>query len=378
MIPFRLGGRIVVQHSKADIPNEDLFEGTTMTFGEHLEELRGSLFRALVGLVIGFLLGLLVAKYVVQWIQAPLRNALDEHREMLAEAELQERYGKQLAPGLRDFMTDSGLVFEEAYIERDELDRLANALQQDQQGQPASETGGQKEASDGAPDEQPNGQRQLAAAPPPPSATPQMMRTRIWRRTQSDVNAMSAQEPFMIWLKAAFVTGLLIASPYIFWQLWSFVAAGLYPHEKRYVYLFLPVSLVLFWSGAAIAFFFAFTYVLRFLFGFHRALGIQSELRISEWIGFVLFLPLGFGIAFQLPLAMFFLNRIGIFTVQSYLERWRIAVVVIAIISMILTPADPISMALMATPLTLLYFLGIAMSKWMPRGRNPFTEAYEP
>ena len=110
----------------------------------------------------------------------------------------------------------------------------------------------------------------------------------------------------------------------------------------------------------------------------NRALDIQTDPRISEWLGFVLILPLGFGIAFQLPLVMFFLNRIGVFTIQAYLQKWRVAVLVIFVISMFLTPADPMSMLMMAAPLTALYFLGVAMAKWMPRGRNPFNEAYDP
>ena len=87
---------------------------------------------------------------------------------------------------------------------------------------------------------------------------------------------------------------------------------------------------------------------------------------------------MGFGIAFQLPLVMFFLNRIGLISVKAYLEKWRIAILIIFVLSMILTPADPISMLLMALPLSGLYFLGIAMAQWMPRGRSPFTEVYEP
>ena len=183
-----------------------------------------------------------------------------------------------------------------------------------------------------------------------------MVKTRIWRKARTDVQSLSAQEPFMIWVKAGFFTGMLLASPYIFWQIWSFVAAGLYPHEKRYVYMFLPISLVLFWTGAAMAFFVVFQYVLDFLFQFNRSLDIQTDPRISEWIGFVLILPLGFGIAFQLPLVMFFLNRIGIFSLKAYLEKWRIAVLVIFVISMFLTPADPMSMILMAAPLTAALF----------------------
>ncbi len=346
----------MVQPSKSDLPNEDLFAGTTMTFGEHLEELRGSLFRAVIGLVIGFLLGLLVANYVVRWIQTPLKQALTNHREILAQQELTRLYGDTVPDDLKQYMKDHRLIFEDALIEVQELKRLAavaNGTNPPDVAEAAS-----------------------SSAVPPPSQ--EMVKTRIWKPSKADVNAMSAQEPFMIWLKAAFISGLIIASPYIFWQIWAFVAAGLYPHEKRYVYLFLPISMILFWLGAAMAFFFAFKFVLAFLFSFHRALGIQSELRISEWIGFVLMLPLGFGIAFQLPLVMLFLNRIGVFSVEAYLDKWRIAVVAIAVISMLLTPADPMSMLLMAVPLTFLYFLGIGMAKWMPRGRSPFSEAYEP
>ena len=95
-------------------------------------------------------------------------------------------------------------------------------------------------------------------------------------------------------------------------------------------------------------------------------------------MGFVLFLPLGFGIAFQLPLVMLLLHRIGIISVASYLSKWRIAILIIFVLSMLLTPADPISMLLMAVPLTLLYFLGILMCVWMPSVRNPYKEGYDP
>ena len=104
------------------------------------------------------------------------------------------------------------------------------------------------------------------------------------------------------------------------------------------------------------------------------ALNISPDPRISEWLGFVLLMPIGFGIAFQLPSVMLFLNRLRIFTVDAYIKNWRIAILVIFIVSMILTPADPISMLLMALPLSALFFLGIAMCQWMPRGRNPFAE----
>lgn len=335
---------------------EDLFEGSTMTFGEHLDELRLALFRSVIALVVGFLIGLLIATFVVHWITVPLTRALAVHYESLAKERLTALYGADVPQELQDFMSREQLLFEDVYLERQVLERLTAAATADAGAAGSSQSD------------------QTSALPPPRGP---FVKARLWRRADTEVRAMSSEEPFMIWIKAAFFSGLLIASPYIFWQLWSFVAAGLYPHEKRYVHLFLPISLVLFWSGALLAFFFAFDYVLAFLFSFNRALNIQAELRISEWVGFVLFLPLGFGIAFQLPLVMFFLARVGIFSIEAYIEKWRIAILVIFIISMVLTPADPVSMLLMAFPLSGLYFLGIALAKWMPRGRSPFADAYD-
>ncbi len=200
-----------------------------------------------------------------------------------------------------------------------------------------------------------------------------------WTRSEDDprtrTSALAMHEPFMIYIKAALLTGVLISSPWVFLQLWLFVAAGLYPHERRYVHIFLPFSLGLFLAGAALAFFFVFRPVLTFLLSFNAWMGIDAEPRISEWMSFVVLLPLGFGISFQLPLVMLFLERIGVFNVKVYKEKWRIAILVIAVIAMLLTPMDPTSMILMQVPLTVLYGLGILLCIYMPKRKNPFEEA---
>jgi sec-independent protein translocase protein TatC len=207
---------------------------------------------------------------------------------------------------------------------------------------------------------------------------PDLMQLFIWHKIeggqQGTIISMSPQEAFLIYIKASLITGLVLGSPWIFWQIWSFVAAGLYPHERKYVHVFLPFSLGLFLLGASTAFFFVFEPVLSFLFNFNTMLGIEPTPRISEWLSFVLILPLGFGISFQLPLVMLFLERIGIFSVEAYIEKWRVAILVIFIISMLLTPADPTSMLLMAMPLSVLYALGVLLCRYMPSNRNPFDE----
>ena len=105
---------------------------------------------------------------------------------------------------------------------------------------------------------------------------------------QTFVNAQNAQvrtdsvdEAFMIYLKVSLVCGVLIASPYIFWEIWLFVAAGLYPHERKYVYTYLPMSLGLFLGGAALCFFAVIPIVLDFLFGFNAWLGLRPEMKIA-------------------------------------------------------------------------------------------------
>jgi sec-independent protein translocase protein TatC len=210
-------------------------------------------------------------------------------------------------------------------------------------------------------------------APKPP---PVMLPLTIYQKTEDSrlvqLTTLNPQEAFFIYIKAALVASVVLSSPWVFYQIWMFVAAGLYPHEKKYVHIFLPVSLLLFLAGASLAFFAVFRFVLDFLFWFNGQMDLNPDVRISEWLSFVLLLPIGFGISFQLPLVMFFLERIHVFSVEKYLANWRISILVIFIISMILTPADPYSMCLMAVPLCILYYFGIALCKWMPRGESPF------
>ena len=117
----------------------------------------------------------------------------------------------------------------------------------------------------------------------------------------------------MMYIKVSLVAGFIVASPWIFYQMWQFVAAGLYPHERRYVHVYLPLSIGLFLAGVFFAFYLALPLVLDFLLGFNRWLGVVPQIRLSEWVSFVILLPVMFGISFQLPLIMLFLERIGIF-----------------------------------------------------------------
>ena len=452
--------------------DESLFADSTMSFGEHIEELRGSLARALVGLAIGVGIAFFYADEAVQWIEKPLKDGLVQYYVAKATLNFQD----ELTPEQLSLITDRRMAPSEMYLEvqsvlselrtvyRDKIPQIDHQYEftptelaatmpefcaaitgkpkadsfhelvveqlSDEQRQQfvkltksakpsdaelgsatqllnqlltkseltASVTEGmvngvfpaaeQRQAieslleqakSDAALAPRINRLMLVAAfSPHLPPQRPSFLRLITWKPVESSIQTLKSEEAFMTWFKAAFVLGALLSAPWVFFQLWTFVAAGLYPHEKKYVYTYLPFSLTLFFAGAAMAFFFVFPFVLKFLFSFNLKIGTDIIPRLNDWLGFALFLPLGFGISFQLPLVMLMLERIGIVSVGVYVSKWRIAVLVIAVISMLLTPADPSSMLLMGIPLTVLYFGGIALCKWMPKRQSPHGEGYDP
>ena len=172
----------------------------------------------------------------------------------------------------------------------------------------------------------------------------------------------------MVWFKVALYAGFVLAAPWIFYQLWMFVAAGLYPHEKKYVHVFLPMSIILFIAGVCLCQFFVLPMGIRWLLEFSEWVGVRPDLRLSEWFSFALLVPLIFGLAFQLPLVMFGLERLGLFTIDTYRSKRRIAIFLIFLISgMANASPDPISMTMLALPLCLLYEFGIQLCKMWPK-----------
>ena len=130
--------------------------------------------------------------------------------------------------------------------------------------------------------------------------------------------SLGPMEPALIFCRACLVTGLVLASPWVFYQVWAFIAAGLYRHERASVYKYLPYSLGLFLAGVFLCFFVVLPLTLRFLLEFNVWLGVKPMLRLSEWMSFATILPLVFGLCFQTPLVMLFLAMIGIFTASDY------------------------------------------------------------
>jgi sec-independent protein translocase protein TatC len=341
---------------RPSLPKDDLFENSTMTFGEHLEELRGSLAKALIWLTVGMVVSLwLCADPMIRYVQTPLKAAI---KQFHADRDLARLNYDPKAPevqGLREFITNNSLTWDLVYDVPEELMKRV--------------------PSD--PEKLSNPEELAELLKSLPSADQLKPRMQL-RRQDVGLSAQKMEEPFMIWMKAGLIIGAVLASPMIFYHLWNFVGAGLHSHERRYVYMYLPISIGLFVSGVCLAFFVVLQFVISFLLTFNGQLDVDVELRLSYYTTFVLLLPLGFGVAFQLPLVMLFIERIGLITAQAYIDSWRIAILIIAVVSVVLTPADVTSMIAMMVPLVILYFLGILMCKYLPRGRGMGGNAYDP
>src|SRR5262249_44616125 len=221
-------------------------------------------------------------------------------------------------------------------------------------------------------------------APPPEKAEPALIKISL---VDTDLGRLlnmmrieslkprtdTPDEAFMIYLKVSLILGVIISSPWIFYQLWLFIAAGLYSHERKYVYTYLPMSVLLFLGGVAFCFFGVIPFVLKFLFEFNEWLGLRAEIKMASWITFALMVSVMFGVSFQLPLVMLFLEKISLVSVTLYREKRRHAILVIAFLSMVLTPSDPVSMMMMMLPLCVLYELGILLcSRSATAKKSPF------
>jgi sec-independent protein translocase protein TatC len=186
--------------------------------------------------------------------------------------------------------------------------------------------------------------------------------------------ATDVTTPFFVPLKVAMMAAFLIALPYILYQIWRFVAPGLYAHEKRLVWPLIIASTILFFCGMAFAYFVVFPVV----FGFITASapqGVAVMTDIDKYLSFVLTMFMAFGITFQVPVAVVLLVRMGFVTVEKLREARPYAVVGAFVIGAIFTPPDVVSQFMLAMPLWLLYEAGIVVASWGGRGKMKETGA---
>lgn len=172
-------------------------------------------------------------------------------------------------------------------------------------------------------------------------------------------------EAFITYIKLAFFAGIIIAFPIIAYQFYAFIAPGLYKYEKSYFVGFLAASPILFFIGAAFVYYFLFPLAWKFFLSFETIdltgsnLPVQLEARVSEYLSLVTSMIVGFGLAFQLPVILVLLIKIGLIEVETLKKGRRYAVVILLAIAAILTPPDVLSQIALFAPLYLLYEISI-------------------
>ena len=185
-------------------------------------------------------------------------------------------------------------------------------------------------------------------------------------------------EMFFTYLKVAFISGIMLVAPYIFYQLWLFIAPGLYKNEKKYVIPFVIISTLLFVGGALFGYFVVFPFGFKFFISFTNEY-VKALPSVKQYFGFAVKLLFAFGIVFELPVVIFFLTKMGVVTPALLRKNRKYAILMTFIVAAILTPPDVITQCMMAGPLIILYEIGIlvSMTAWKKKQEKKEQEESE-
>ena len=183
---------------------------------------------------------------------------------------------------------------------------------------------------------------------------------------------ISVAEAFFTYMKVGFIGGVILASPVVLYQVWAFVAPGLYRHEKRYVVPFVSLGSLFFALGIFFAYYVALPIGFKFLLGFATDF-IKPMPNMKEYLSFTIKFLLIFGLVFEFPVVLLLLTRIGVIDAKTLARQRKYAILLIFIFAAMVTPPDVISQVIMALPLIALYELSILLSRVF--GKRPASPA---
>jgi len=368
--------------NKYDEYPDDIFKDTRMSFGDHIEELRHRMFKAIKWLifflVIGFVLDSIgsatgnpnigVGKPMLKVITDPVEQQVRDFYNRRIERFGAEQFAKEvnstpdevqrIVQKLKDNDNNlSALTPEERDILRLTPEKMPLILPTAPLAEALGIPPGQVKARE----------IELEAFVIPAKLNYLSQKGEGLLEAKQHLSTLSVQEGFVVYFKVSILCSIVLASPFILFQFWAFVGAGLYPHERRYVYLLFGPSLFLFLAGIVLCQFVVLPGAVKALLAFNEWLGFDPDIRLREWLSLAIILPLVFGASFQTPLVMIFLNRIGMFTAADYLARWRAALMVLAVFAALITPTpDIVTMLYLFTPMFGLYMLGVVICHFFP------------
>lgn len=193
----------------------------------------------------------------------------------------------------------------------------------------------------------------------------QLLNVLLWPTTRVDmpidIQVLKVQGMFIVTLEIAFFGGILVSLPFLLYQVWMFIAPGLYRNEKRYIPRVIASATLLFLTGVAFAYFLIFPFALEFFLGLAPET-VQTNIAIDFYISFIIRLLVIFGVVFQLPIMSYFLSKMGIITPVFMRKHRRHSIVIIFVMAALFTPPDPFTQVMLAIPLILLYEISIYIS----------------
>lgn len=192
----------------------------------------------------------------------------------------------------------------------------------------------------------------------------------------SSMIATQVASPFLTPFKLALVSSLFICMPYLLYQLWAFVAPGLYKHEKSLAFPLLISSIILFYLGMSFAYFVVFPLIFDFFAGIQLE-GVVTSPDITNYLDFVLKLFFAFGLAFEVPIATIIVISTGMTTADKLAEKRPFIIVIAFVVGMLLTPPDVVSQMLLAIPVWLLFELGLIFSRFLSRKKERLAKEKE-
>ena len=335
--------------------------GAQMSFLDHLDELRKRLVRSIAFVFVAFLLCWWVSAPIYDFLSRPVRFALaDAQRRQLPLGGLTG--GEAVVPLSALKEGDSG-----RYVFGDTT-KLGQSLV------PAGASVLAKVARDA------EGQVGLFTDEPLFAGNvviPAGVRLPFDVNTPSDalpglddrLVVNTAIEPFSLYVKVSLYAAICLSVPFLLWQIWAFVAPGLYPHERSYAFPFIVLSSLAFVAGAAFAYYVIFPPAAAYLLGLGQ--DFRLLLKANDYFDFIIFIMLGMGLIFQMPAVTYVLARIGLVSAGLLLRSWRISLIVILVGAAVLSPtADIPNMMLFAAPMIVLYALSIFVAWLFGRKRR--------
>lgn len=301
-----------------------------MSFGDHLEELRRRLFRALLAVGICVLAALPFKTEITAIYVGPYRSmwikGFDEHC-VRVEQQIAELTAKRAGA--------SGAERQTIDISLAEYQRKSAWLEQ---------------------------YREPILAGIYPEEHAEQIKLQGGYQVSYHLVATRPIEDFWTFMAASFLMSLLVAGPFVLYQMWAFVAAGLYKRERRIALRYVPFASVLLLAGASFGYLVVVPYGLYFLVQLMNFGQVQPLISVSTYFSLLFMLTLALGLVFQLPLVMLALQKLGIVSHQALVKNWRYIILLVFVAAAVFTPPDPFTQAMMALPMVGLYLFGLLLT----------------